>query len=473
MMSKKVEPTKEKKLKQRTPMRELDPKERVKSFKEVALGYTEEEAVQEAGRCLKCKERPCCAGCPVCIDIPGFVSLVKERKFAEAAAVLKEQNSLPAICGRVCPQEKQCEQVCTLGKVKQPIAVGRLERFVADYEREKLGVKVPKLPLATGKKVAVAGSGPAGLTCASELARMGHAVKMFESLHVAGGVLMYGIPEFRLPKAIVQAEVDYVKKLGVQLETDALVGRTYTIDELQEDGYDAIFIGSGAGLPDFLGIPGENSQGVYSSNEYLTRTNLMKAYLFPKYDTPIKVGKRVVVVGGSNTAMDSARCALRFKAEKVTIVYRRGEEEMPARREEIERAKEEGVEFQLLTNPTKIIADDKGFVKQLECLKMQLGEPDASGRRRPIPIKGSEFRIDCDTVVIAIGQSPNPLIRQTTKGLEANEIGALVVDPDTLMTTRKGIFAGGDIISGGATVIRAMGEGKKAAKAIDNYLKNM
>jgi glutamate synthase (NADPH/NADH) small chain len=471
-MSKKVEPTKEKKLKQRTPMREVDPKERIKSFKEVALGYTEEEAVQEASRCLKCKEKPCCAGCPVCIDIPGFVSLVKERKFAEAAAVLKEQNSLPAICGRVCPQEKQCEQVCTLGKVKQPVAVGRLERFVADYEREKLGVKVSKLPRATGKKVAVAGSGPAGLTCASELARMGHSVKIFESLHVPGGVLMYGIPEFRLPKAIVQAEVDYVKKLGVQLETDALVGRTYTIDELFEDGYDAIFVGSGAGLPDFLGIPGENSQGVYSSNEFLTRTNLMKAYLFPKYDTPIKVGKRVVVVGGSNTAMDSARCALRFKAEKVAIVYRRSEEEMPARREEIERAKEEGVEFQLLTNPTKIIADDKGFVKQLECLKMQLGEPDASGRRRPVPIKGSEFRIDCDTVVIAIGQSPNPLIRQTTKGLEANEIGALVVDPETLMTTRKGIFAGGDIISGGATVIRAMGEGKKAAKAIDNYLKN-
>jgi glutamate synthase (NADPH/NADH) small chain len=472
-MSRTVEPPKEKKLKQRTPMREVDPKERIKSFREVALGYTEEEAVQEAGRCLKCKEKPCCAGCPVCIDIPGFVSLVKERKFAEAAAVLKEQNSLPAICGRVCPQEKQCEQVCTLAKVKQPVAVGRLERFVADYEREKLGIKIPKLPRATGKKIAVAGSGPAGLTCASELARMGHAVKIFESLHVPGGVLMYGIPEFRLPKAIVQAEVDYVKKLGVQLDTDALVGRTYTIDELFEDGYDAIFVGSGAGLPDFLGIPGENSQGVYSSNEFLTRTNLMKAYLFPKYDTPIKVGKRVVVVGGSNTAMDSARCALRFKAEKVAIVYRRSEEEMPARREEIERAKEEGVEFQLLTNPTKIIADDKGFVKQLECLKMQLGEPDASGRRRPVPIKGSEFRIDCDTVVIAIGQSPNPLIRQTTKGLEANEIGALVVDPETLMTTRKGIFAGGDIISGGATVIRAMGEGKKAAKAIDAYLKNM
>jgi glutamate synthase (NADPH/NADH) small chain len=357
--------------------------------------------------------------------------------------------------------------------VKQPIAIGRLERFVADYEREKLGVRIPKIPQQTGKKVAIAGSGPAGLTCASELAKMGHSVKMFESLHVAGGVLMYGIPEFRLPKAVVQAEVDYVKKLGVQIETDALVGRTYTVDELFEDGYDAIFVGSGAGLPDFLGIPGENSQGVYSSNEFLTRTNLMKAYLFPKYDTPIKTGKRVVVVGGSNTAMDSARCALRFKAEKVTIVYRRSEEEMPARREEIERAKEEGVEFQLLTNPTKIIADEKGFVKQIECLKMQLGEPDASGRRRPVPVKGSEFRIDCDTVVIAIGQSPNPLVRQTTKGLEANEIGALVVDEDTLMTTRKGIFAGGDIISGGATVIRAMGEGKKAAKAIDNYLKNM
>ena len=472
-MSKQAEPQKEKKLKQRTPMRELDAKERIKSFREVALGYTEDEAVQEASRCLKCKEKPCCSGCPVCVDIPNFVTLIKDRKFAEAAAALKDQNSLPAICGRVCPQEKQCEQVCTLSKVKQPIAIGRLERFVADYEREKLGVKIPKIPQQTGKKVAIAGSGPAGLTCASELAKMGHSVKMFESLHVAGGVLMYGIPEFRLPKAVVQAEVDYVKKLGVQIETDALVGRTYTVDELFEDGYDVIFVGSGAGLPDFLGIPGENSLGVYSSNEFLTRTNLMKAYLFPQYDTPIKTGKRVVVVGGSNTAMDSARCALRFKAEKVTIVYRRSEEEMPARREEIERAKEEGVEFQLLTNPTKIIADEKGFVKQIECLKMQLGEPDASGRRRPVPMKGSEFRIDCDTVVIAIGQSPNPLIRQTTKGLEANEIGALVVDPETLMTTRKGIFAGGDIISGGATVIRAMGEGKKAAKAIDSYLKSV
>jgi glutamate synthase (NADPH/NADH) small chain len=302
---------------------------------------------------------------------------------------------------------------------------------------------------------------------------MGHSVKIFESLHVAGGVLMYGIPEFRLPKAIVQAEINYVKKLGVELETNALVGRTYTIDELFEEGYDAIFVGSGAGLPDFLGIPGENAVGVYSSNEYLTRTNLMKAYLFPQYDTPIKVGKRVVVVGGGNTTMDSARCALRLKAEEVTIVYRRSEEEMPARKEEVVRAKEEGIEFMLLTNPTKIITDDKGFVKQVECIKMQLGEPDASGRRRPVPIPGSEFRIDCDTAVIAIGQSPNPLIRQTTKGLESNKIGALIVDPETLMTTRKGIFAGGDIISGGATVIRAMGEGKRAAKAMDTYVKNL
>lgn len=469
----KIDAAKAKKPKTRVEMREQDPKERIKNFKEVALGYTEEEAVAEASRCLNCKERPCCSGCPVCIDIPRFVGLVKERKFAEAIALVKEQNSLPAISGRVCPQEEQCEKICTLNKIKQPVAVGRLERFVADHEREKLGVRIPELPPSTGKRIAIAGSGPAGLTCAGELARMGHSVKIFESLHVAGGVLMYGIPEFRLPKAIVQAEINYVKKLGVELETNALVGRTYTIDELFEEGYDAIFVGSGAGLPDFLGIPGENAVGVYSSNEYLTRTNLMKAYLFPQYDTPIKVGKRVVVVGGGNTTMDSARCALRLKAEKVTIVYRRSEEEMPARKEEVVRAKEEGIEFMLLTNPTKIITDDKGFVKQVECIKMQLGEPDASGRRRPVPIPGSEFRIDCDTAVIAIGQSPNPLIRQTTKGLESNKIGALIVDPETLMTTRKGIFAGGDIISGGATVIRAMGEGKRAAKAMDTYVKNL
>jgi glutamate synthase (NADPH/NADH) small chain len=470
-MSKIAEAPKAKKLKTRVPMPELDPKDRIKGFNEVALGYKESDALEEASRCLQCKDRPCCAGCPVNIDIPGFIKLVKEKKYAEAIGVVKEQNSLPAICGRVCPQEVQCEKVCTLAKVKQPIAIGRLERFVADYEREKLGVKAPKLPKPTAKKVAIIGSGPAGLTAAGELVKLGHRVKIFESLHVPGGVLVYGIPEFRLPKKIVQSEVEYVKKLGAELEVNVLVGRTYTIDELFKDGYDAIFVGSGAGLPDFLGIPGENSMGVYSSNEFLTRINLMKAYLFPKYDTPIRVGKKVVVIGGSNTAMDSARCALRFKADKVSIVYRRSEEEMPARKEEIERAKEEGVEFMLLTNPTRIIPDDKGFVKQVECIKMQLGEPDTSGRRRPIKILGSEFKIDADTVVIAIGQSPNPLVRQTTKGLEANDIGALIVNPDTLETTRKGVFAGGDIISGGATVIRAMGEGKRAAKAIDAYLK--
>jgi glutamate synthase (NADPH/NADH) small chain len=470
-MSSSTEAPKTKKLKTRVPMPELDPKERIKGFNEVALGYKEADALEEAGRCLQCKDKPCCAGCPVNIDIPGFIKLVREKKYAEAIGVVKEQNSLPAICGRVCPQEVQCEKVCTLAKAKQPIAIGRLERFVADYEREKLGVKTPKLPKPTGKKVAIIGSGPAGLTAAGELVKLGHNVKIFESLHVPGGVLVYGIPEFRLPKKIVQSEVEYVKKLGAELEVDVLVGRTYTIDELFKDGYDAIFVGSGAGLPDFLGIPGENSMGVYSSNEFLTRINLMKAYLFPRYDTPIRVGKQVVVIGGSNTAMDSARCALRFKADRVTIVYRRSEEEMPARKEEIERAKEEGVQFMLLTNPTKIIPDDKGFVKQVECIRMQLGEPDASGRRRPIKIPGSEFRIEADTVVIAIGQSPNPLVRQTTKGLEANDIGALIVNNDTLETTRKGVFAGGDIISGGATVIRAMGEGKRAAKAIDAYLK--
>jgi len=472
-MAQKPEPVKGKKLKKRVRMAEQDPKERIKNFEEVALGYAEEGAVEEASRCLQCKDRPCCGGCPVCIDIPRFIKAIKERKFDEAISIVKEQNSLPAICGRVCPQEEQCEKTCTLAKVKEPIAIGRLERFVADYEREKLGVKNPKAPASTGKKVAVIGSGPAGLTCAGDLAKVGHKVKLFESLHVPGGVLVYGIPEFRLPKQIVKAEVDYVRKLGVEIETNALIGRTYTIDELFHDSFDAIFVGSGAGLPDFLGIPGENSSGVYSSNEFLTRVNLMKAYLFPEYDTPIKVGKRVAVVGGGNTAMDSARCALRLKADKVTIVYRRSEQELPARKEEVERAKEEGVEFMLLTNPTRIIADEKGYVKQLECIRMQLGEPDSSGRRRPIPIQGSEFTFDVDTVVIGVGQSPNPLIRQTTKGLNSNKIGALVVDPDTLMTTRKGIFAGGDIISGGATVIRAMGEGKKAAKAINTYLKDL
>jgi len=472
-MAQRTEPAKGKKLKKRVSMPEQDPKERIKTFKEVALGYTEQDAVEEATRCLQCKESPCCGGCPVCIDIPRFIKAIKERKFDEAIAVVKEQNSLPAICGRVCPQEEQCEKTCTLAKVKEPIAVGRLERFVSDYEREKLGVKVPKVPPSTGKKVAVVGSGPAGLTCAGDLAKMGHKVKLFESLHVPGGVLVYGIPEFRLPKQIVKDEVDYVRKLGVEIETNALIGRTYTIDELFHDGFDAIFVGSGAGLPDFLGIPGENSSGAYSSNEFLTRVNLMKAYLFPEYDTPIKVGKRVAVVGGGNTAMDSARCALRLKADKVTIVYRRSEAELPARKEEVERAKEEGVEFMLLTNPTRIIADEKGYVKQLECIKMQLGEPDSSGRRRPIPIPGSEFTFDVDTVVIGVGQSPNPLIRQTTVGLDSDKIGALIVDPETLMTTRRGIFAGGDIISGGATVIRAMGEGKKAAKAIDTYVRNL
>jgi glutamate synthase (NADPH/NADH) small chain len=471
-MSSNMEAPKAKKLKARVPMPELDPKERIKGFDEVALGYSENEALEEASRCLQCKDKPCCAGCPVNIDIPGFIKLVREKKYAEAIGVVKAQNSLPAICGRVCPQEVQCEKVCTLAKVKQPIAIGRLERFVADYEREKLGVKIPKPAKPTGKKVAIIGSGPAGLTAAGELVKLGHHVRIFESLHVPGGVLVYGIPEFRLPKKIVQSEVEYVKKLGAELEVNVLVGRTCTIDELFEEGYDAIFVGSGAGLPDFLGIPGENSMGVYSSNEFLTRINLMKAYLFPKYDTPIRVGRHIVVVGGSNTAMDSSRCALRFKAEKVAIVYRRSEEEMPARKEEVERAKEEGVEFMLLTNPTKIIPDEKGYVKQVECVKMQLGEPDASGRRRPIKIPGSDFKIDADTVVIAIGQSPNPLVRQTTKGLEANDIGALIVNPDTLETTRKGVFAGGDIISGGATVIRAMGEGKKAAKAIDAYLRS-
>jgi len=453
--------------KKKTPMPEQDKKERIKNFNEVALGYDEEAAVKEAGRCLNCKKPFCIKGCPVEIDIPVFISLIKERKFDDAISKIKEKNSLPAICGRVCPQETQCEQLCVLGKKDEPVAIGRLERFAADWERKK-GVKPPQKVAHTGKKIAVIGSGPAGLTCAADLAKLGHNVTVFESLHKTGGVLMYGIPEFRMPKAVVDAEIDYVKALGVEIYPDMVVGKSIRVDELQKD-FDAVFIGTGAGLPMFMHISGENLNGVYSANEFLTRVNLMKAYRFPEYDTPVRVGKRVAVVGAGNVAMDSARTALRLGAEESLIVYRRSEKEMPARKEEVEHAKEEGVRFMLLTNPVKLFGDGQGFVKKMECIQMKLGEPDESGRRRPVPIKGSESTMDIDTVIVAIGQSPNPLVPRTMKGLEVGKHGNIIADEDG-RTSIKGVFAGGDIATGAATVISAMGMGKKSATTIDKYV---
>ncbi|MEM2104348.1 MAG: NADPH-dependent glutamate synthase [Candidatus Bathyarchaeia archaeon] len=449
-------------------MPKQDPKVRVKNFNEVALGYTEEQALAEADRCLQCKKAACVTGCPVEIDIPAFIKFIKERNYAEAIKKIKEKNSLPAICGRVCPQEEQCQQQCALGKVGDPVSIGRLERFVADWERER-GFNVPDISPSTGRKVAVIGAGPAGLTVAADLAKLGHEVVIFEALHLSGGVLVYGIPEFRLPKSIVQAEVDYIKKLGVQIRTNHLIGRTYTIPELLKRGFDAVFIGTGAGLPQFLGVPGENLGGIYSANEFLIRVNLMKAYKFPEYDTPIKVGRKVAVIGAGNVAMDSARSALRLGAEEVSIVYRRSREEMPARKEEIENAEEEGVRFQFLTTPTRFIGDDKGWVKQMECIRMELGPPDESGRRRPVPVKGSEFLMDIDTVVIAIGRTPNPIIQITTEGLGVTKWGTIVADENG-KTNIEGVYAGGDIVTGEATVISAMGAGKRAAKAIHEYL---
>ncbi len=457
----------------RTPMRKRDPRERIKTFDEVALGYSEEEALKEANRCLTCKKPLCVRGCPVNIDIPAFIKLIQEKKYVEAARKIKEANPLPAICGRVCPQEDQCEQTCVLAKKGAPVAIGRLERFVADYEAAHGKVEAPKLAKPTGFKVAVIGSGPAGLVCASELAKMGHKVTIFEALHKPGGVLMYGIPQFRLPKEIVEREVEYVKMLGVEIITNFIVGKTMTLDELKEkEGYDAFFVGTGAGYPRFMGIPGENLLGIYSANEFLTRINLMKAYRFPEYDTPIKVGKRVIVVGAGNVAMDAARCALRCGAEEVTIVYRRSWKEMTARIEEIENAKEEGVKFMILHNPVAFYGDESGWVKEAEIIKMELGEPDESGRRRPVPIKGSEFRIPVDTVVEAIGQVPNPIVPQTTPGLKTTKWGTLVSSPTTCATTKEGVFTGGDIMTGAATVILAAGSGKRAAKYIDYYLRN-
>lgn len=456
----------------REPMPKQDPKMRIRNFDEVALGYTREQAMREASRCLQCKKAFCVEGCPVDIDIPAFIQKIKEGDFMGAIHKIKEKNSLPAVCGRVCPQEEQCEDMCILGKKKDPVAIGRLERFVADYEFGKGEVRVPKLPEPSGKKVAVIGAGPAGLTVAGELCKIGHAVTVFEALHAPGGVLVYGIPEFRLPKWIVQRESDYIGKLGADIKVSYVIGKAKTVDRLLQEGYDAVFIGTGAGLPYFLNIPGENLNGVYSANEFLTRVNLMKAYLFPEYNTPIRLGRKIAVIGGGNVAMDSARTSLRLGAEKVYLVYRRSREEMPAREEEIENAFEEGIEPRLLTNPIRILGDDKGWVKGLECVRMELTEPDDSGRRRPVPIADSEHVIDVDMVVVAIGQGPNPLLTSTTPDLELTKWGNIVADEETGRTSKKGVFAGGDIVTGAATVILAMGAGKKAARSIDQYLKD-
>jgi len=457
----------------RVAMPRQKPKTRARNFNEVALGYSLEQAKEEASRCIQCPKYPCIEGCPVGIDIPGFIKAISEGNMPEAVRILKNKNALPGICGRVCPQETQCEEVCVLAKKGAPIAIGRLERYVADWERADTGVKnSPADPVVpTGKRVAVVGSGPAGLTAAADLAKFGYSVTIFEALHIAGGVLMYGIPEFRLPKEIVQAEVNYVASLGVAIELDSVVGNLVTIDELLSNGFDAVFLGTGAGLPMFLNIPGENLNGVYSANEFLTRVNLMKAYKFPEYDTPVKVGRRVAVIGGGNVAMDAARCALRLGAEEVYIVYRRSEAEMPARREEVENAKEEGIQFKLLTNPKQFLGNEQNWVVGMECYEMELGEPDESGRRRPIVKPGSEFIIDVDVVVVALGTTPNPLIAQTTKGLETTKWGTVVADEATGKTVKDRIWAGGDIVTGAATVISAMGAAQCAAADIDAYLR--
>jgi len=453
--------------KEAVPMTKQDPKERGRNFNEVALGYTEEQVVAEAERCLECVKAPCIEGCPVEVDIPVLIQLIRDRKFDEAIRKVKEKNSLPAICGRVCPQEAQCQASCTMGKVGDPISIGRLERFVSDWERKR-GYEVPQQSASTGKRVAIVGAGPAGLTAAADLAKLGHEAVVFEALHKPGGVLIYGIPEFRLPKKIVEAEAEYIEKLGVTIKMNAMIGKLYTIKELLEQ-FDAVFIGTGAGLPRFMRIPGENLCGVYSANEFLIRVNLMKAYDFPRADTPVFVGEKVAVIGGGNTAMDSTRCALRLGAKEVKIVYRRSRQEMPVRAEEVENAEEEGIVLEFLTNPTKFIGNDRGWVKAMECIKMRLGEPDASGRRRPIPIEGSEFTTDVDTVIMAIGRTPNPIIQQTTEGLEVTKWGTIVADENG-KTSIEGVYAGGDIVTGQATVISAMGAGKKAAKAIHQYL---
>ncbi|MGD0152720.1 MAG: NADPH-dependent glutamate synthase [Thermacetogeniaceae bacterium] len=469
-------------IKAREAMRTQDPQVRIRNFGEVALGYSDEQAKSEAGRCQQCKKKPCSSGCPVGVDIPAFIDLIKEGDILGAARKIKESNNLPAVCGRVCPQEEQCEKHCILGKKGEPVAIGRLERYVADYERQ-VGVETPPLPApgagapdlagAARKKVAIVGSGPSGLTVAADLARLGYGITVFEALHEPGGVLVYGIPEFRLPKAIVKEEIDNIRKLGAEVRVDSVIGKIDSVDELLANGYSAVFIGTGAGLPNFMNIPGENLNGVYSANEFLTRTNLMKAYRFPDFDTPVKVGKHVAVIGGGNVAMDSARCSLRLGAEDVYIVYRRSEKEMPARREEVEHAVQEGVKLNLLCCPSKIIGNADGWVEALECVKFELGDPDESGRCCPIQIKGSEYTIPMDTVIIAIGNSPNPLIAQTTPDLQTGRHGVLIADPETGATTKQGVYAGGDIVTGAATVISAMGAGKRAAAAIDRYLRGV
>ena len=453
----------------RVPVREQEPQVRAKNFDEVCLGYNAEEAVEEAQRCIGCKNAKCVQGCPVSINIPGFIAHVKEGNFEEAYKVIGESSALPAICGRVCPQESQCEGQCIRGKKGDPVSIGKMERFVADWAREN-NIKPVGAEEKNGKKVAVIGSGPAGLTCAGDLAKLGYDVTIFEALHKAGGVLVYGIPEFRLPKdGVVQPEIENVKALGVKIETDVVIGKSVTIDELmEEEGFDAVFIGSGAGLPKFMGIPGEQANGVFSANEYLTRNNLMKAF-DESYDTQIAAGTKVAVVGGGNVAMDAARTALRLGAE-VHIIYRRSEEELPARVEEVHHAKEEGIIFDLLTNPTEILADENGWVKGIKCVKMELGEPDASGRRRPVEVAGSEFEIEVDTVIMSLGTSPNPLISSTTKGLEINKRKCIVASEECGATSKEGVYAGGDAVTGAATVILAMGAGKAAAKGIHEYL---
>ncbi len=454
-------------------MPEQEPQVRAHNFEEVALGYDEETAVAEAGRCLNCKIPQCRKGCPVQVNIPAFIAKIKDRDYDSAISIIQESNSLPAVCGRVCPQENQCEKHCVLGKKGESVAIGRLERFAADMKMAKEDDIRPVSFAPDAQKVAVIGAGPAGLTAAGDLVRKGYRVTIFEALHVAGGVLSYGIPEFRLPKEkVVKKEISNLEKLGVKFELDSVAGRLYTIDELiQEEGFDAVFIGTGAGLPHFMGIPGENLNGVYSANEFLTRCNLMKAYQFPQYATPIHAGKNVAVVGGGNVAMDAARTVLRLGAEHVYIVYRRSLEELPARVEEVHHAEEEGIDFRLLNNPVEVIGDDNGWVKELRCIRMELGEPDASGRRRPVPIEGSEFNLEVDTVIIAIGTGPNPIVASTTPGMDTDKRGHIIAHEETGATTKEGVFAGGDIVTGAATVILAMGAGKKAAAAIDEYLK--
>lgn len=473
LIKKKLELTKKEKMAiPRQVMPEQDAVERRSNFNEVNLGFDEETAMLEAIRCIECKKPLCIDGCPVNIDIPKFISKISDGDFFGAIDIIKEDNLLPAVCGRVCPQEVQCELTCILGKKYKPVSIGRLERFAADYEMAHREFEMPKVLPKNGKKVALLGSGPASLTCASDLIKWGYDVTIYEALHELGGVLVYGIPEFRLPKALLKKEIGNIEKTGVKFVKNFIVGKTLTVDELlNKEGYDAIFIGAGAGLPWFMNIPGENLNGIYSANEYLTRVNLMKAYDFPNADTPIKIAKKVVVIGGGNVAMDSVRTAKRLGAERAIVLYRRTEKEMPARDEEIQHAKEEGIEFHLLTAPIEYIGDDDGWVKQARCIRMELGEPDASGRRRPIPIEGSEFLFDIDLGVVAIGNGSNPLISQTIPDLKCNKWGNIIADLKTGMTSKKGVFAGGDIVRGSATVILAMGDGRVAAKSIDEYLK--